>query len=58
MKLETLSGTSVLKGPEMVSVLQELSGLVQGEPVKLLSGGVSQTRSPSVVQSLLMQFVP
>jgi hypothetical protein len=58
MKLEILSGTSDLNGPEMVSVLQEFSGLAQEEPAVLLSGGVSQTRSPSVVQSLLMQFVP
>ena len=42
----------------MVSVLHEFSGDVHDDPLVLLSGGVSQTKSPSVVQSLFTQLVP
>jgi len=46
-----LSLTSTLKGPERVSVEQEFSGSLQGDPLVLWSGGVSQPRSPSNEQS-------
>jgi hypothetical protein len=58
MKFEILSGSSIVNGPEMVSVLHEFSGDAQDDPFMLLSGGVSQTKSPSFVQSLFKQLVP